>query len=147
VFSVVNAVLLRPLSFHDPDRIVVLSTALKKGEAPTALFKQVSIPDFQDWHDQSSSFEAMAYYSSREEAMIANGATEFARRTPVSPEFFRVFGVEPIAGRPFTAEEMKTGSGGAAMISYALWQSHFGGDPRVLGQIIRAPGPRPIAGV
>src|SRR5712692_7605435 len=147
VFSVVNAVLLKPLSYRDPDRIVTLSDFLRTGEAPTALSKQVSIPDFQDWHDQSSSFEAMAYYSSREEAMIANGATEFARRTPVSPEFFRVLGVEPIVGRPFTAEEMKRGSGGAAMISYAFWQSHFGGDPRVLGQIIRAPGPRPIAGV
>ncbi len=147
VFSVVNTVLLKPLSFRDPDRIVTLSDFLSTGQSPTALSKQVSIPDFQDWHDQSSSFEAMAYYSSREEATIANGAAEFARRTPVSPEFFRVFGVEPIVGRPFTAEEMKRGSGGAAMISYAFWQSHFGGDPRVLGQTIRAPGPRPIAGV
>jgi len=147
VFSVVNTVLLKPLSFRDPDRIVTLSDFLSTGQSPTALSKQVSIPDFQDWHDQSSSFEAMAYYSSREEATIANGAAEFARRTPVSPEFFRVFVVEPIVGRPFTAEEMKRGSGGAAMISYAFWQSHFGGDPRVLGQTIRAPGPRPIAGV
>src|SRR5260370_39722096 len=147
VFSVVNTVLLKPLSFRDPDRIVTLSDFLSTGQSPTALSKQVSIPDFQDWHDQSSSFEAMAYYSSREEATIANGAAEFARRTPVSPEFFRVFGVEPIVGRPFTAEEMKRGSGGAAMISYAFWQSHLGCDPRVLGQTIRAPGPRPIAGV
>src|SRR5258708_21147656 len=143
VFSVVTTVLLKPLSFRDPDRIVTLSEFLSTGQSPTALSKQVSIPDFQDWHDQSSSFEAMAYYSSREEATIANGAAEFARRTPVSPEFFRVLGVEPIVGRPFTAEEMKRGSGGAAMISYAFWQSHFGGDPRVLGQTIRAPGPRP----
>jgi len=65
VFSVVNAVLLKPLSYRDPDRIVTLSNSLTKREALTSLSKQVSIPDFQDWHDQSSSFEAMAYYSSR----------------------------------------------------------------------------------
>src|SRR6266852_1947005 len=66
VFSVVNAVLLKPLAYSDPDRIVTLSDVLRTGEAPTALSKQVSIPDFQDWRAQSSSFEAMAYYSSRE---------------------------------------------------------------------------------
>src|SRR5947208_1040025 len=61
VFSVVNAVLLKPLSYRDPDRIVTLSASLTSREPATALSKQVSIPDFQDWHDQSSSFDAMAY--------------------------------------------------------------------------------------
>src|SRR5947209_6572008 len=116
VFSVVNTVLLKPLSYRDPDRIVTLSNSLTEGEAPTALSKQVSIPDFQDWHDQSSSFEAMAYYTSREAPLIRGSAAEYARVTAVSPEFFRVLGIEPIAGRLFAPEEMKTRGGGAALI-------------------------------
>src|SRR2546425_3288940 len=118
VFSVVNAVLLKPLSYRDPDRIVTLSDFSTIRAASTALSKQVSIPDFQDWHDQSSSFEAMAYYASREGAVMTGSTAEYARVTSVSPEFFRVFAIEPIAGRFFTAEEMKPGSGGAVMVSY-----------------------------
>jgi len=147
VFSVVNAVLLKPLSYQDPDRIVTLSDSWRTGEARTDLSKQVSILNFQDWHDQSSSFEAMAYYASRETAVMPGATAEYARVTSVSPEFFRVFAIEPIAGRFFTAEEMKPGSGGAVMISYAYWQSRFGGDPRVLGQTVRVSTPRPIVGV
>jgi len=147
VFSVVNAVLLKPLSYRDPDRIATLSNSLRTGEAATALSKQISIPDVQDWHDQSSSFEAMAFFSSREAAVMPGSTAEYARVARVSPEFFHVFAVEPILGHSFTAEEMKQGSGGALIISYAYWQSHFGGDPRVLGQTVRVYGPRAIIGV
>ena len=147
VFSVVNAVLLKPLSYRDPDRIVSLSNFSTSREAPTALSKQVSVPDFQDLQDQSSSFEAMAYYSSREEAVIRGSTAEYARVTSVSPEFFRVFAVDLLVGRSFTLEEMKQGAGGAAMISYAFWQSQFGGDPHALGKTVLCPGPRPIVGV
>src|SRR2546422_3824148 len=147
VFSVVNAVLLKPLSYRDPDRIVTLSDSLRTGEALTALSKQVSVPDFQDWHDQSSSFEAMAFYASREAAVMQGSTAEYTRVASVSSEFFRVFAIEPIAGRSFTAEEMKPGGVGALIISYAYWQSHFGGDPRALGQTVRAYGSRAIVGV
>jgi putative ABC transport system permease protein len=147
VFSVVNAVLLKPLSYRDPERIVTLSNFSTSREAPSALSKQVSVPDFQDWHDQSSSFETMAYYSSREKAVIRGSTAEYARVTSVSPEFFRVFAVDRLVGRSFTVEEMKPGAGGAAMISYTFWQSQFGGDPRALGQAVLCPEPRPIVGV
>ena len=70
VFSVVNGVLLKPLSYHDPDRIVTLTDLPTTGEARSALSKQVSLPDFRDWHAQSSLFEAMAYYQSREIAVL-----------------------------------------------------------------------------
>ena len=147
VFSVVNAVLLKPLSYHDPDRIVTLSNSFRTREAATALSKQVSIPDFRDWHEQSDSFEAMAYYASRETAVMPGATAEYARVTSVSPEFFRVFAVEPLLGRFFTTEEMKPGTGGALLISYAYWQSHFGGEPRALGQTIRVFGTQLIVGV
>jgi hypothetical protein len=143
----VNAVLLKPLSYWDPDRIVTLSEALRTGEAPNDLSKQVSILNFQDWHDQSSWFEAMAFYASMETEVMPGSTAEYARVTSVSPEFFRVFAIEPIAGRFFTAEEMKPGSGGAVMISYAYWQSRFAGDPRALGRTVHVSTPRPIVGV
>jgi predicted permease len=147
VFSVVNTVLLKPLAYRNPDRIVTLSDFSPIREAATALSKQVSIPDFQDWHEQSSSFEAMAYYASREGPVIRGSNAEYARVTVVSPEFFRVFAVEPAVGRFFTAEELKQGGPTAVMISYAYWQSHFGGTPRALDQPVRVAGLRSIVGV
>jgi predicted permease len=147
VFGVVNAVLLKPLPYRDPNQIVALTNFATSREAPTTLSTQVSVPDFQDWQDQSSSFEAMAYYFSRETAVIRGSTAEYARLTSVSPEFFRVFAIEPLIGRSFTVEEMKRGAGGAAMISYTYWQSHFGGDPQALGQTVRCPDSKPIVGV
>jgi hypothetical protein len=104
------------------------------GVATTRLaVKLVSIPNFQDWHDRSSSFEAMAYYRQDEEAVTIASTAEYAEVTRVSPEFFRVFDVDPILGRPFTAEEVKPASGGALVISYAYWQSHFWRGPARTG--------------
>ncbi len=146
VFSVVNAVLLKPLSYRDPDRIVALSE--RQASNPTKVAEQVSIPNFLDWHDQSSSFEAMANFGSREIPVMAGATAEYARGTQVGPEFFRIFLVEPTVGRYFTDEELKPGGSGAALISYAFWQGHFGGSPSALGQVIRVYNrPLAIAGV
>src|SRR3954451_4217374 len=68
VFSVVNSVLLRPLDYRDPDRIVVVANQWKTGGAPQG---QVSAPDFHDWHDQTSAFAALAYYSNAETSLTA----------------------------------------------------------------------------
>ena len=133
VFSVVNAVLLKPLAYHEPDRIVTLSSLwLKKGA-----HGQVSAPDFHDWHDQSSAFAAMAYYANDETAVTVGSSAEYGSVATVTRDFFRVFGVEPIAGRMFTAEEQKPGSAPAVVISHSYWQSHFGGNARALGQTVR----------
>jgi hypothetical protein len=130
VFSVVNAVLLRPLPYRDPDRIVTLTNPLTSGELSSHLaVKLVAIPNFQDWHDQSSSFEAMAFYYSWEAPVLPGPGAEYAQITKVSPEFFHVFGVAPVTGRFFNEEETKARSNGALMISYSYWQSHFGGGP------------------
>jgi putative ABC transport system permease protein len=125
VFSVVNAVLLKPLSHRDPDRIVTISD-FTGGASASASPEQVSIPDLQDWHDKSSSFEPMAYYGSRESPVMAGATAEHAWATAVGPEYFRVFTVEPLVGRFFTPEGFKPGSDKAVMISYAYWQTHFG---------------------
>lgn len=127
VFSVVNAVLLKPLSYRDPDRIVTLSSSSSTGAALTGLSRQISILNFQDWHDQSSSFEAMAYFASRETAVMPGSTAEYAQATRVSPEFFRVFAVEPIVGRFFSAEEIKQGGGAGlddqpCVLAKPLWR-------------------------
>jgi len=136
VFSVVNAVLLRPLRFTDPDRIVRLSTLwLKSGH-----HGQVSAPDFQDWHDQSGDFSAMGSYSNYENAVRVGAAAEYAGICSASSEFFDALGVKPLAGRLFSADELKPGSNGAALISYSFWQTHFGGRNDAIGQPVHMLG-------
>src|SRR5207249_4712244 len=116
VFSVVNAVLLRPLPYRDPSRIVTVSYTVNKVVTLNALKKQIAIPDFQDWHDQSTVFEAMAYYGTRRASVLAGPNAEYAQVTRASREFFRVLGVQPVVGRMFTPDEERAG-GGAALVS------------------------------
>ena len=106
VFSVVNAVLLRPLAYREADRIVTLAAADIKGASRS----YVSAPDFHDWHDQSSAFDAMAYYKSEDTAVMTGPAADYAHVARVSAEFFRVFDVDAFAGRSFTSEETRRGA-------------------------------------
>ena len=133
VFSVVNSVLLKPLEYQEPDRIVRLSSAWKKSGA----HGQVSAPDFHDWHDQSASFSAMAYYADETTAITAGPAAEYGHAAAVTPEFFLVFDIAPVAGRLFTREEEQPGGPSAVVISYSFWQSHYGGNRGALGQTLR----------
>ena len=134
VFSVVNAVLLKPLRYRDPDRIVTLSPLWKKGTSGGPS----SAPDFHDWHDQSSAFTAMSYYHGGDTAVRAREEAEYAGVALIAPEFFQVFAAEPALGRFFLPEEERKGGMPVAVISYAYWQRHFGGNAQVLGQSIRA---------
>src|SRR5215472_15139711 len=115
VFSMVNAVVLKPLAYRDADRIVTLSTMWKKTGADQP---SVSVPDYHDWHDQNTRFEAMAYFQAGDTAVIAGPTAEFAADAAVTNEFFKIFGVQPLVGRGFSVEESKSGSGAAALISY-----------------------------
>src|SRR5580693_4276161 len=144
VFSVVNAVLLKPLAYPDPDRIVTLASLWRKSGG----HGQVSAPDYHDWHNQSTAFAAMAYYNDESTSVMTGASAEYAHAAAVAPEFFQVFAVQPVAGRLFTPEEQKLGGAGAALISYAYWQSHFGANAGALGQGVRMLGLSfPIAGV
>jgi predicted permease len=143
VFSVVNAVLLRPLPYRDPSRIVTLSYTMNRAVALNALKKQIAVPDFQDWHDQSTVFEAMAYYATRRASVMAGPAAEYARVTRTSREFFRVLGVEPFVGRVFIPDEEKMG-GGAALVSSSYARQRFAEPSRALGQTLRLFN-RPVA--
>jgi predicted permease len=145
VFSVVNTVLLKPLAFRNPDRIVTLANRWKQNGSIGA---NVSAPDFHDWHDQSTGFEAMAHYRSGPTSVIAGKVAEYAEVAQITEEFFRVLGIDPIAGRLFNADERKIGGPGAVVISKDYWQSHFGGNTSALGQTVHIYGkPMSIVGV
>jgi predicted permease len=124
VFTVLNTVLLKPLPYRDPDRIVSLLSSNRKTGLPSG----VSEPNFHDWHDQSNAFDAMAYIGEqRATVIVENAEAEFLFIAFVTPEFFRVFAVEPIFGRLFMPEESRFGDPPAVVVSHAFWQSHFGG--------------------
>jgi len=133
VFDVVNAVLLKPLRYSDPNRIVTISSV----STLRRVHGQVSAPDFHDWHDQSTAFSALAYYAygDIESAVTIGSEGEFAHVASVTPEFFQIFGAKPVAGRLFTTEEESAGT--AVVISHSFWQRDFDQRPHALGQTIR----------
>ncbi|HYL77853.1 MAG TPA: ABC transporter permease [Bryobacteraceae bacterium] len=145
VFSVVNSVLLKPLAFRDPDRIVTIANLWKKTGSIGTL---VSAPDYHDWHDQNTAFDAMAYYQGGQTSVVTGPVAEYGDVALVTPEFFRVLAIQPIAGRLFNTDEQKIGGPGAVLISQSYWQSHFGGNTRALGQTVHIYGkPLTIVGV
>jgi putative ABC transport system permease protein len=144
VFSVVNAVLLEPLPYASPDRIITLNTAFLTAGRTQRL---VSIANFRDWRDQSSAFEAMATYQQGDYPVTPGATAEYARAAIVEPDFFRVFDVAPAIGRMFTNEETVPGNR-AALISHDYWQRRLDGDPDVLERTVRVRNePWPIVGV
>jgi putative ABC transport system permease protein len=135
VFSVVNAVILKPLPYPGADRIVTLSTSVSGAAQLNPL---VTIANYRDWRDQNSSFEAMASYRGGEFPVTTGDTAEYGRAATVDSQFFRVFAVEPVIGRTFSPEEVVPGSDRpVALISHAYWQSRFGGNPGILQRTIR----------
>ena len=134
IFSVVNAVVLRPMPFDAPDRImVVTNTNLKTGGRNTT----ISGPDFVDWRAQNRSFEALAYFTgSGETSVTVNNASDYTTVTRISPGYFKVFGATARAGRLFSAEEERPGGPTVAVITDAYWRRQFNGDPRAIGSTI-----------
>src|SRR3954465_5489830 len=104
IFSVVNGILLRPLPYPEPDRIVRLSERNKGGAVV-----DVSHPNFLDWRARSKSFEAMAEYSGGSEPVLGGREAGFADAYAVTDGFFKIFGVAPAMGRTFAAEEVHQG--------------------------------------
>jgi putative ABC transport system permease protein len=116
IFSVVNGVLLRPLPYSEPDRIVQLSEQGVKHVA------RVSHPNFLDWRQRSTSFEAMAEYACDTNTVLGGSEPRFAEVCSVSDGFFRVFRVSPTIGRTFVPEEMRVHGAPAAIVSHQFWQ-------------------------
>lgn len=131
IFSVVNSVLLRPLPYRNPERLVgVWGTQPKMDKAP------VSPADFLDLDVQAKSFEEMAAYSGQSFNLTTAGDPERVEAAVVSPGFFRVLEMNPIIGRVFTREEAQRGGSRMAVLGESFWERHFGRDARVVGTIL-----------
>jgi putative ABC transport system permease protein len=136
IFSVVNAVLLRPLPYPGADRMVTFLNT-----APTGPYYPASIMKFVFLRRQSSVFEDVCAFRNGTAALEGIGYPETVPSTTATAEFFRAFGSFPIAsGRTFTAEEDRPGGNRVAVISDRLWKRRFGADPRILGQTISLSG-------
>ncbi|MBC7926250.1 MAG: ABC transporter permease, partial [Bryobacteraceae bacterium] len=145
IFSVVHGVLLRPLPYPEPDSIVTLQTAWRS--RPTR-GGNVSGPDFLDWKQQASSFQAMAWFMGQESGVKAGEVGEFAGVYVVTPEFFEVMRVLPAAGRLFSNDETKPNGANAILVSTSFARSHYGQASAALGRTIRlASQSFPIVGV
>jgi putative ABC transport system permease protein len=143
IFSVVNAVVLRPLPFAEPEHLVWLWDT--QPQLPTA---PASLPDFLDWKEQNRSFEYLAAFLSGNTFLNTGDGTRDTPVGVVTPEMFALFRVRPILGRTFTAEETLPGRSRVAVLSHGLWQSLFGSDPNVLGRTIELSGtPHTVIGV
>ena len=134
IFSVVNAVLLRPLPFANPDRLAIVSPFDRVEGEPLA----ASYPDYLDWREQATAFESLAAYTSASFRLSGSDQIEMVSGELVSPDFFRTLGVAPVAGRFFLPEEGNPEAGQpVAVLGTDLWRNRFGGDPSLLGRPVR----------
>jgi len=146
IFSVVNAVLLQPLPYPEPDRIMRIERSYKSGDVGSS----TSIPKFMAWKNNNETFDAMAIYDFSGPGLnLGSGdRPEQVKGIHVSQEYFRVFGVTPALGRTFLAQEDQPGGPKAALVSHTLWQSRFGSDPGLVGKsIILGGDPYNVVGI
>jgi len=127
MFSVVNAVLLRPLPFEDSDHLVVV----QQGKTPT-----FSYPDFLDWREQKQIFEDFAAYTAALFELVERDGARKIDGAKVSGEFFSMLKVSAYLGRTFTKADEQQNTEPVAIISHDFWQSHFGKDKEILGRTI-----------
>jgi putative ABC transport system permease protein len=138
IFSFVNAVLIRPLPFKDADRLVTLWERNPKQGYDQNL---AATGTFLDWQEENRSFEAMAIFESNIGfAVTGQAEAEWITGARASANLLHVLGVEPMLGRAFAKDEESAGKGQVAIVSYGLWQRHFGGDRNLVGKTIELDG-------
>ncbi len=144
VFSLANAVLLRPLPYLDPERLIDIREVAPTGERP------VSYPDYADWRSDARAFTDLAAYQSGSTALLADSAGSLSTVGIVvtSANLFTLLGVRPELGRGFVAADENLSSERAVILSHGLWTRRFGGDATVVGKTILLDGvPRRVLGV
>jgi predicted permease len=137
IFSVVNAVLLRPLPFRDPDQLVIVWEDATFAGFP----RNTPAPaNYVDWKTQNQSFVDMAASHETSFNLTGDGEPERVSAYSVSSNFFPLFGVQPLLGRSFSDGEDRPGTNKVAILSYSLWQSRYGGDRQILNRDIQLNG-------
>ena len=135
IFSVVNAALLRPLPYAEPDKLVRLSE-----DTPQVPQMSISYPNFLDWREQNKVFSGIAAMQFRSLNLTGKDEPERLAGRAVSAELFDVLGVKPVLGRSFAAEEDHQGANPVCIISHGLWERRFGSDPTLVGKQITMSG-------
>jgi putative ABC transport system permease protein len=137
VFSVINTVLLKPLTYPDPQSLMQLENVSPRGSFPMA-----NIPKFNIWHQQSSVFAQVAAYDFGGAGLNLTGGDhpEQVQGIHVSADYFALFGAPLAAGRTFTAAEDSPNGGHVVVLNYGLWKSRFGGDPNIVGSTVQLDG-------
>jgi putative ABC transport system permease protein len=148
IFSIINVVLLKPLPFTDPNRLVMVwSTAPAQGLTEG----RSSYPDFHDWREQSKAFTGLAaFWTFPNGDVNLTGGSEPQRVSVarITPGFFEVLGVPPLYGRTFQQEESIVGNHRHAILSYGLWHDHFGADSTLVGKSVMVNGfPYTVVGI
>jgi predicted permease len=140
IFSVVNGVLLRPLLFKDPERLVRIWHTPPQTSFPGISTFAVSPANFLDWQNQNNVFDHMAIYGFRTLALTGGDKAEQVTASPVSATFFDTLGVKPMLGRVLLPQEDEPGGSQVVVLSYRFWQEHFGSKRDVVGHDITFDG-------
>ena len=134
IFSVVNAVLLKPLPYAHGERLLMLRERLSRN-GPAG--HNVSVPEMQDYRRQSRSLDAIVEYHNMQFILLGRAEPQQVETGVVSWNFFDVFGAKPLLGRNFTPDDEKEGAPAVLLLSYDFWLQSFGGDPTVVGKVFR----------
>jgi putative ABC transport system permease protein len=137
IFSFVNAELLRPMPFRQPDRVIQVAEKNDKLNLPSF---GASVLNFVSWREQQHAFQDLAAVGFNTYTLTGTGDPEQVNGNLISPDLTRVLGLGPVAGRAFTSDEEKPGSTPVAMISEGLWKRRFGSDRNVIGRTITLNG-------
>ena len=129
IFSFLDGVLLKPLAYPEPERLVQLWEKPPGGQR-----NGISALNFQDWQRQATSFTAMAASTGRTSTLSGSGEPQQLRITQVSAPYFDILGVRPALGRTFAAGEDTAGKDHVLVLTHRFWQSHFGADPAIVGR-------------
>jgi putative ABC transport system permease protein len=132
IFSVVHAVLLQPLPYANGDDLMILRQQRPLAGIDAQPFSPMELDDYRQ---QSKTFQSIVEYHNMWFVLLGRGEPERVQTGVVSWNYFDLFGVKPVAGRTFRADDDKTGADAVLVLSHAYWRSRFGGDPRVVGQV------------
>ena len=130
-FSIMDAVVLRPLAVPELNQVVTLSEQQNHGDS-----QQVALANFEDWQRESSGFEELAVRNDADMSLTGAGDAAHVHAEFTSPSFFNVMRTSAFMGRVFDQSETQPGRNSVAVLSYAFWKSHFGSDAGVLGRQI-----------
>lgn len=145
IFSVVNTVLLQPLPYPQPEQLVMLSSELRNQTLDGR--GTFSVPDFLDVQQSSTTLEYVATVKRTGTIVTEGGDPERLIGAAVNADYFPLLRVKPAIGRVFTRDEDKTGAPSVILLSHALWQRRFGGDPAIIGREINIGGKTTVIGI